>query len=120
MPERTREFDKLESEAQKRRRILVIARLDGPRYPQKWVPARNFIRAADDYANPINGEGECIDLLEELVSWNLLEEWVPEDLGGKPQTFATRRFKITKKGRALWSHDIDPIPGVADERLSDR
>lgn len=108
-----------ESSAELRRRMLNIARLDGPRYPNAAVPAKNFLRATDDSGDLVEGEGECAALLDDLVEWGLLHEVTGHDLGGAARTFAHRRFSLTKKGFALWMQEIDPIPGVADSRFED-
>ena len=107
------------SAAQVRRRMLNVARLDGPRHANQYVPALNFLRAADDNGVQVADEAEATKLLGELLEWGLLEEAGGLDLGGTRQAFRHRRFRLSKKGFALWSQQIDPIPGVADERFGD-
>jgi hypothetical protein len=103
--------------------MLNLARIDGARHDGQWVPAMNFLRARDDNASPIANEAEAGELLDSLLALGLLEEAGNMDLGGgaagSARAFRTRRFRITKKGFALWSQEIPPIAGVADERFGD-
>lgn len=119
MPERVGEFDTGKRPAQIRRRMLTIARLDGNIHPDRFVPAANFLRAADDQGVPVSGEVECLNLMSLLLEMGLLEEWSPVALGAPRPTFRERRFRLTQKGARLWEQDISPIPGIADDRFGD-
>jgi len=116
MAERLPEFDPDARLAQIRRRQITIAHLDGPRYTGEWVPAKNFLRAADDRGSKVRDESECVELIESLLAFGLLDEWQSKQLQSRA-SFAERRFRLTKKGHALWSEEIDPIPGIADARF---
>lgn len=119
MAERLPEHDPEARKAQIRRRLLTIARLDGNAHDGGFVPATNFLRAADDSGEKVAGEDECIDLLGDLVAHGLIEEWSSVALGARRPSFRERRFKLTNKGRRLWAEEIDPIPGIADARFGD-
>jgi hypothetical protein len=119
MPERLREFDPEKRPRQLRRRILVLAKLHGAQYADRWVPARSYLTVKDDEGQAIRDEDEAIDLLGDMVTLGLLEEWQPMGLSGKGRGFGQRRFRLTDRGYALWAQELDPIPSVADERLGD-
>lgn len=117
--ERLPEFDPTARPRQLRRRMLVLARLQGPHYAERWIPARQFLAVTDDYGEPIRDEAEALEQLDHLVELKLLEEWQPLGLAGKARSFSQRRYRITDRGYALWAEELDPIPSIADERLGD-
>jgi len=119
MPMRTTEYDAMQRPRQIRRRMIVLAKLQGPHHHERWIPARAFLAAADDLGEKVRDEDECDDLLSDLLALALLEEWQPMGLSGKQQSFAQRRVRLTHRGYALWSQELDPIPEIADERLGD-
>lgn len=104
---------------QLRRRMLVLAKHHKSQYDDGFLPAKNFLTVADDNGIKVVDEDECLSLLGDLVALTLLAEWQPMGMSGKARAFAQRRFKLTDRGYALWSHELDPIPSIADERLGD-
>mgnify|MGYP000955659555 CR=1 FL=1 len=119
MPERLSEYDPQKRAAQIRRRMLSIARLQASQYASGFVPATNFLSAADDTGRSVANEEEAIEHLGFLVSHELLGEWQPIAMGAARPSFRERRFAITIKGRRLWEEAIDPIPGIDDARFGD-
>lgn len=119
MPERTTEFNADQRAAQIRRRMLTIARIQGNLQDGRWVPAANFLAARSDQGDEVGGEEECAEHLEFLLGHGLLDEWSPVSLGTGRPLFRQRRFKLSNKGARLWQQEIDPIPGIADERFGD-
>jgi hypothetical protein len=73
----------------------------------------------DDQGDSVRDEDEVIEILTHLVDLRLVEEWQPMGMGSKARGFSQRRFRITDRGYALWSQELDPIPSIADERLGD-
>jgi hypothetical protein len=119
MAERLNEFNPEASKAQIRRRMLTIARIQGNQYEGAFVPATNFLIAADDRGQKVAGEDEAAELLGDLVALGLLNEWSAIAVGAPRASFRERRFSLTKKGWRLWSEEIPPIPSVADSRFGD-
>lgn len=120
MAERLPEFDAQRSAEQIRRRMLSIARIQGNINDGRWVPAGNFLAAADDRGHVVGGEDEAAGHLDFLLGHGLLEEWSPVAVGAGRPLFRQRRFKLSNKGARLWAEEIDPIPGIADARFGDR
>lgn len=114
-----RAYDPEKRLRQLRRRMLVLAKLQGPGYGDRWVPAANFLAVRDDQGVEVADELEAESLLAQLLELKLLEEWQPMGLGGRSKKFAQRRLRLSDRGYALWSQELDPIPMVADERLGD-
>jgi hypothetical protein len=106
---------------QLRRRAIVLAKLQGSQYADRWIPARQFLQVRDDQGEQIHGEEAVTLMLESLIELGLIEEWKPMSLlsSGKTGGFGQRRFRLTDRGYALWAQEIDPIPSIADERLGD-
>jgi hypothetical protein len=102
---------------QLRRRMLNVARLNSETYAHGFVPFGLFALAKDDDGLPCHGETHAVSLIENLVEWGLLEEAHGIALGGTRTETRHRRFKFTKKAFALWSQEIPPIAGVADDRV---
>ena len=84
-----------------------------------WVPAKSFLRACDDQGVEVADELEAADLLNDLIELKLIDEWSSPHMGGATRAFLQRRFRPTKRGYALVTHDLEPIPSIADERLGD-
>lgn len=106
-----------ERDAQLRRRMLNAARLSKGQFHAGFVPFNVLARVRDDQDQPCDDESHQVRLINDLVEWNLLEEAGREGLGGAKPNNQHRRFKMTPKAFELWTQSIDPIPGVADDRL---
>lgn len=97
-----------------RRRLLTIARLNGKQFGDSYVPASMFNAAKDDLGVG-DSEERIVDLVGDLLGWGLLEEAVYAEPGRRD--WRHRRFRLTTKGWRLWNQQIEPVPGVADDRL---
>ncbi len=121
MAERINEFDPAQRPRQLRRRAIVLAKLEGGKFADRWIPAARFAVIADDQGERVRDETELMAVLEHLVELRLIEEWTPmgmhRNAGGDAR--APRRFRLTDRGYALWAQELDPIPSIADERLGD-
>jgi hypothetical protein len=126
MAERTIEFDPQQRKRQLRRRAIVLAKLQGSHYADRWLPAKAFLVVRDDNGVAVEGEEEALEVLEHLIELRLVEEWQPMGMNkgtgilntGSP-SLSQRRFRLTDRGYALWAQELDPIPSIADERLGD-
>jgi hypothetical protein len=107
-------------EEQIRRRMLSIARLSQSAYEGGGVPFALFAHVKDDDGYPVDSDEMAERLLTELCEWGLLAELQSMVSGGTAPARKHRRFKFTTKGFQLWSREIPPVPGVADDRLEAR
>ncbi len=104
-------------DAQLRRRMLNLARLNGGVYQNGFVPFGLFAGVKDDAGVPCVDEGHALTLISDLLEWGLLEEAGSHVSGGTSPSNRHRRFRFTTKGYQLWSREIPPIAGVADDRV---
>jgi hypothetical protein len=101
-----------------RHAILQTVRIVGSRMQDRWVSAATIAdRIRDDDGCGVESDAQAGQLLDELIAWGLLEEDQNENLAAAKRQFRHRRFRLSKKGRALEMAEIDPVPGVWDERL---
>lgn len=106
-----------ERDSQIRRRMLNVARLNFELYAGGGVPFGLIAGAKDDGGRGVDDEAHALRLIESLCEWGLLEEARSVVSGGAAPTNRGRRFKFTTKGFQLWSREIPPIEGVADDRV---
>ncbi|MGN6727959.1 MAG: hypothetical protein ACTHLZ_18720 [Tepidisphaeraceae bacterium] len=112
-----------EREEELRRRMLNLARLREESHQGGYVPSKLFREVRDDAGEPCASDEQAERLLNDLVSYGVLEESRSAASGltdAAKQAFRHRRFRITTKGYALWIGDIPPIRGIADPRLRDQ
>lgn len=109
--------DNPDRDAELRRRMLSIARLNFELYQNGFVPFGLLAGAKDDLGHGVDNDAHAQQLIESLCEWGLLEESRSAVSGGTAATARHRRFKFTTKGFQLWSREIPPIAGVADDRV---
>jgi hypothetical protein len=101
-----------------RHSILSSARIIGASTQGAWVGGQTLADSArDEDGAGVTDDDHAIGLLNWLVGNGLLEEEMSPHLGGEKRSLRHRRFKLTRKGWALWMGDVPPVPGVWDERL---
>lgn len=94
--------------------ILTGARLAGTDYAAATILVDG---ARDDDFRGVDGDEHASRLLGDLLALGLIEEQPNIHLGTRATALRHRRFRLSKKGWALWMGDIPPVPGVWDERL---
>lgn len=102
-----------------RHSILTNCRVIGSNQPGRWVSGSKLaIAARDDVGQGCQDMDHAERLVNDLVSWSLLEERSAEDesAGTGKREFRHRAFKLTAKAFRLWNQEIAPIPGVYDRR----
>lgn len=117
MSDSTAPISAQERDAQLRRRMLNVARLQRGAYQNGFVPFVQYLAARDDEGSVCRNDDHAELLLSSLVEWGCLEEFAAIAQGGARRTLRDRRWRLTTKGYELWTRTIDPIPGIADDRL---
>lgn len=101
-----------------RHSLLTAARILGSNAQNGMVSSTALVQQArDDQQRPVDDDSHAARLLDDLIAYGLIEEDRPQHLTTAAREFRHRRFRLSKKGFSLWMGDIQPVPGVWDERL---
>lgn len=109
--------DNFESrEAKLRWAMLTLARMRGQ---GNFVGCAVLADAAkDDNGQPCDTDSMATRLIDDLLTWGLLEEERnPHGSDGVKRSIRHRRVKLSDKGYKLYMGDIPPHAGVWDSRL---
>jgi hypothetical protein len=107
-------------DAQLRRAMLNVARLNAEVYQHGYVPWSSMANVKDREGRKPGDDAHVASLLEHLLDRGYLAEAQQMGLDRSPQSNRHRRFKFTDLGFALWTQRIPVDPMVDDSRLETR
>jgi len=111
-------LDQRESEL--RASILLHARIAGNRAADGWVTASKLaIAARDESRHGVDSEDQAARLIDDLIEWGLLAEKARQRVVAglsAGEDLRYRLLKITDKETLRFMGQLDPIPGIADDR----